>query len=809
MRDRYDLSGNFQHANISIVTHGASSGFDIDGARNRLAKMPTRHVPPVAHLPLGSAIPWRPNPAVQGRDPELIRLASACAADPRTEFALAITGMGGVGKTQLAAEFCHRYGTFFAGGAFWIQCGQPDEVPSQFASIGTGLGLENLAELDLADQVRLVRRELASSLPRLLVLDGCDDEQVLAEWRPPSGACRVIVTSRKADWPIGSGVQTIPLAPLERASSIALLRTKRPDLGDDDPALAEIAGELGDLPLALHLAGCFLSRFRRGSAADADDYLKSLRRAPVLRHRSLTAGGWSPTGHEQHVAKTFAVALDQLDPADDIGGLARFELRFASRLAPGVPIPRYMLSPTADEMAAEPNVDVSVLEKQEEALLRLGDLGLLSLQDDGSAIMHTLVAAFADDAIDDVVDGESIADRVEIYMLDLLSNLLLLKDPRETVPLSPHLRCVASLAEVRKSQFAAPLHLTLGQALYEAGDFSGSSHHFARAEEIAPLLSPEGSDDHIRAVGGRAISLRLQGDIAQSIALHRRALAKLETEGPRSRGIAVTKFNLACALEGQAPEEAQDLLVQLLDENGGEIASSAFDSHARREAYDLRVRILTALGKLVYEQDRDEGCRLLRNATILALSLEGPHSLDRWQPLSILGSIAIEERRYEHALRLFTEAVEAIMARRGNETGLLADPLLGLGRALMLTGDFKRAREPLNRALELTERHVGLGYPGARRGTVDLATAYIECRQYKLARALLEKELEYLEQNGGSVSDRAQALQMLIVAFAASGDRRNAKRQQNRLLAMIEEASQIPSIRTGKMQSRHPLLPRT
>jgi hypothetical protein len=50
------------------------------------------------------------------------------------------------------------------------------------------------------------------------------------------------------------------LGVLNRAESVALLRKHRPDLTQSEAGA--IAAELGDLPLALHLAGSFLAHYR-------------------------------------------------------------------------------------------------------------------------------------------------------------------------------------------------------------------------------------------------------------------------------------------------------------------------------------------------------------------------------------------------------------------------------------------------------------------------------------------------------------------------------------------------------------------
>ena len=112
------------------------------------------------------------------------------------------------------------------------------------------------SELKLPDQVRLMREAWAAPTPRLLIFDNCEDAALLETSRPTSGGCRILITSRQDVWPASMGVLALPLTVLPRVESLALLGKHRADLAEH-PALDALAAEVGDLPLALHLAGSY------------------------------------------------------------------------------------------------------------------------------------------------------------------------------------------------------------------------------------------------------------------------------------------------------------------------------------------------------------------------------------------------------------------------------------------------------------------------------------------------------------------------------------------------------------------------
>ena len=300
---------------VSPPSYSEQESLNNKRAGQRPAALPLADIPPPAYLPSGSRMPLSRNPLFVGRKRDLQRLAQALQGNRGQVETAAVTGLGGLGKTQLACEFVHRYGRFFPGGVFWLAFADAEAVAAEVAVCG-GAGFLNLrpdfAELPLAEQTRLVQAEWQQPLPRLLVFDNCEDPELLSQWRPTTGGCRVLVTSRRAQWDATLGVQTIPLDVLPRAESLALLRQHYPDAGD--ASLDAVAAEVADLPLALHLAGTFLARYRY--TVSLEEYLERLR-DPSLQPELLSYDwGASPTDHVQNVSRTIALSYEQLDPND-------------------------------------------------------------------------------------------------------------------------------------------------------------------------------------------------------------------------------------------------------------------------------------------------------------------------------------------------------------------------------------------------------------------------------------------------------------------------------------------------------------
>ena len=481
-------------------------------AHQLLAQLPTDALPAPATLPPalppGSRMPFARTPTFVGRQPDLQAIAVAL----KEGQAAAVHGLGGVGKTTVAAEFVHRYGAYFAGGVFWLSFANPANIPTEIAQCGGQGHLQlrpDFHTLPLDEQVAAVQRAWAEELPRLLVFDNADTddaEALVAQYRPRTGGCRVLITSRRGVWDPALGITALPLGVLPRPESVALLRQFRADLADADADA--LAAELGDLPLALHLAGSFLQKYARSSQGDPAVFLARLRDPALLEHQALQgrALGTAWSYHERSVARAFALSYERLVPDDETDALARALLARAACCAPGEPIPgdlvRALVS-TEDDLLAE------------DARARLTALGLLE-QDGDAATLHRLLAAFVRQSDADAEAQGAVEQALMDYPLADI--------PAAWLPILPHLRHVTAVALRREDAQAATLANNLGYGLDMLADYAAARALYERALAIRERVLGADHPHTALSLNNLAALLTATGDYAAARPLYERAL---------------------------------------------------------------------------------------------------------------------------------------------------------------------------------------------------------------------------------------------------------------------------------------------
>ncbi len=621
--------------------------------------LPVDYVPEPGELPAGSRVVHFPNPAFVGRTEAFRTLARALEAGTAAVINqnAVITGCGGIGKTQLATEVAWRYGPAFPGGVFWVSFADPAVIMAEVADCGTGLGLHpEFSRLPIADQVMLVQQYWQQVPPCLLIFDNCEDPALFKEWRPKVGLCRVLVTSRHAAWDGAPKVTVVALSILSRTESLALLGTHRPDLVGQ-VILEEIAEELGDFPLALHLAGRYLKRYRAAPQGDPARYLKDLQgRTDPLAHVSLTTGT-TETDHEPGVARTYAASVARLVPTDLLDTTALSALTHAAFLAPGEPVPLWLLAKTMGQ--AE---DEDFLARLVDAVARLRDLGLVEVDPQGAPILHRLIAAYARQRAE---DRDAIGYTVAYAVLRAASAQNKASLPGPLLAWQAHLRHVAEQAAAEGGEQAGGLLNELGYHLKMIADYEGAKKAYERAQAAWEATLGAQHPKVATVVNNLGRVLQDLGDLSGAQTAYERAQTIDEaTYGPEHPEVAIGVNNLGLVL--------QDL---------GDLSGA-------RAAFERAL----AIGEAAFGSHHPQ-------VAICANNLGGV--------LQALGDLSGARAAYERALAID----EASLGPDHPQVAICAN---NLGLLLHQIGDGTEARQALERALKIFERTLGLEHPNTQ-----------------------------------------------------------------------------------------------
>ncbi len=210
---------------------------------------------------------------------------------------ITLTGLGGVGKTQIALEYVHRFMSDYDL-VWWIEAEQPEQVVTGLADLAVRLGLPVTADLNEAARSALDALGRGEPSPRwLLVFDNADDPALLRGLSLSGG--HVLVTARDRTW--ADYGDTLEADVFLREESVEHLLRRAPGL---EPADAQrVANAVGDLPLAVEQAAAWLAE----TATPVHLYLEQLTEEAA---RPLALN--QPPDYPAPVAATWNVSIVRL-----------------------------------------------------------------------------------------------------------------------------------------------------------------------------------------------------------------------------------------------------------------------------------------------------------------------------------------------------------------------------------------------------------------------------------------------------------------------------------------------------------------
>ncbi|SHM71783.1 FxSxx-COOH system tetratricopeptide repeat protein [Cryptosporangium aurantiacum] len=169
---------------------------------------------------------------------------------------VALQGMGGIGKTQIALEYAHQFRSAYDV-IWWIKADPVTFIDVQLEDLGRRLELPLGASGP--ENARAVLDALRRGVPHkrwLLIFDNAEDSRV-GDFLP-SGPGHVLITSRTTSW--GDRTRTVPIDVFDRRESVEHFRSRTPTITSAEAnQLAEL---LGDLPIAVAAAAAFLAESR-------------------------------------------------------------------------------------------------------------------------------------------------------------------------------------------------------------------------------------------------------------------------------------------------------------------------------------------------------------------------------------------------------------------------------------------------------------------------------------------------------------------------------------------------------------------
>ena len=628
-------------------------------------------------------LPSRGSRKFIGRERELQRIHDALNEDNQSTV-IALSGMGGVGKTELALQYARREldDETYWGGICWLNAlnNDPGIQIINFASQYLKLVLPDQGTL--TERVRYCWQHWPAG-DVLIIFDDVRDYEDIKPYLPPKQDKRfkVLITTRFNY--LSKAIHTINLDLLTAAEGLQLLEIY---LGSERinaelKQAKNLCQELGYLPLALALVadlllqqeGCTIKKIRHELTAK------------VLEDESLTPVDSNITT-ERGVKASLDLCWQKLN--DEAQKLALYLSLFA--LAP------FSLSLIEDLLSDE---NTNEVEKWlTNSLVRFS---LVQVLDENQYQLHTLVHRYLRDKLDQSEIADTAKRRYCAVMADISIDIPQNSTLEILLNYTPLISHIEQAAKEYQHQIADDDILGL---------YSGLSRYY-EGQGLYALAEPWWIDCL------KLIQIRL---------------------GQNHLDVATSLNNLAVLynFQGRYAEaeplylEALTLREQLVGENHPLVATS-----------------LNNLAELYRSQGRyAEAEPLYLQALELDKRLLGDNHLDVATSLNNLARLYHSQGRYEEAQPLYLQALELYKRLLGDNHPYVATSLNNLARLYDSQAKYQEAEPLFLQALAITEQALGENHPDVATSLSSLAKSYYSQGRYEEAEPLYLQALAIAEQ---------------------------------------------------------------
>jgi tetratricopeptide (TPR) repeat protein/transcriptional regulator with XRE-family HTH domain len=707
-----------------------------------------------------------------GRDDVLEVLRHLLVPGSTAALTQAISGLGGIGKTDAAAEYAYRFHEDYEA-VLWLPADSWETLTLACGALADELGLPERE--DANEVVGEVRRWLRKNRHWLLILDDVENPQeILPKFVPTEHQGSILITTRVQD--VEPLAQTKRLETLSEQESVLFLLRRTKKVAHETKSMAQVSGTLyaeaqpiykllDGLPLALDQAGAYILETHRSFAAYDEQYRH--RRVELLQRR-----GKRFIGHEMSIAATFSLAFERVEV---LNPLAADVLRICSFL-------HHEAIPEEFFEIGALHLGTRVATGKESIPLALGtllDYSLISCSPDTKTVtLHRVVQAVLQDNLTGQ-ERKEWTERVIVAMDAVFPHNMEHTSWTQCERYVAHaLACAAAIGQEHLARLeGASLLKRLGWYLRDRARYEEAERVLKRALVIQEKILGSGHRTTSQSLNELAHLCYKRGNLEEAEALYERALAIHEGQPVLVASEMVTALNnLAdtCRAEGK-DEKALTLFQRALticDLYGGEHLGTAL--------------VLSNLGLLYVAQRKYEEAKpLLWRALSIREKLLGSDSPDVATIFINLGKLSFDQGEYEQAEQLYQQGLKIDMTVYGDRHPEVATDLAALADLYLEIGKYTRAEPLLQQALEIREELLGPRHVHTADILNLLGWVYQMQRKYEKAQLYLQRALTIREEQLGQEHwDTAVSLNNLGFLYLEQGSYEQAASLLQQALAI-------------------------
>lgn len=670
-------------------------------------------------------LPFPRNPFFTGREDQLQAIHAALTSRGR----VALSGLGGIGKTQTALEYAYRHQSEYEH-VFWVRAEQETELITGYVALAKALQLPGHQQEDQQAIVALMKQWLATHDGWLLVFDNADDLRQLRPYLSATNGHILLTTRAQA---LGDLADKVEVTRMDADEGALLLLRRAKAIADDadltaasdhDQALAHALNtEMDGLPLALDQAGAYIEE----QVLSLDEYLELFRteKAELLQER-----GQLDPDHPS-VTVTFTLAFEKVAAAS---ASAAALVRACAFLASDA-IPEEIFSEGGNALGKPLNTLAKSKLALSQAIGESARFSLVSRNPQAKTLtIHRLVQEVLRSAMDDNGQRQWAEQVVEAVTAVFPDGDF--ENWEQCDRLLPHALVVVRWQQqhVIETESAGRLLNQIGEYLDDRARYGEAETLYKEALAMRRRLFGDEHPDIAHSFNNLALLYDNQGRYGEAEPLLQEALAmRKRLFGDEHRDVAQSLSNLAVLYDNQGrygeaeslDQEALAMRKRLFGDEHPDVAQS-----------------LNNLAMLYYNQGRyGEAEPLLREALAMRKRLLGDEHPALANSLSNLALLYDDQGRYEEAESLYQEALAMRKRLWGDEHPDVATNLDNLAGLYDVQGRYGEAEPLYQEALAMSIQLLGNEHPDVATNLNNLALLYKNQGRYGEAEPLIEEAL--------------------------------------------------------------------